>query len=157
MTRRVGLIVTAAVLLIGVATASWLAWGRADARAHGTLSAPEYALAMAAAKHEQQGITGTFIGATAIATDGRVAGYDFGHSCPDTRLVHVRVVWKADANFYHAGVPGGPPDGPRKAAMLTIDEGTGKVCDGFSRYRGVGAEPGETLLYGRWPAIVSSR
>ncbi len=157
MTRRVGLIVTAAVLLIGVATASWLAWGRADARAHGTLSAPEYALAMAAAKHEQQGITGTFVGATAIATDGRVAGYDFGHSCPDTRLVHVRVVWKADANFYHAGVPGGPRDGPRKAAMLTIDEGTGKVCDGFSRYRGVGAEPGETLLYGRWPAIVSSR
>ena len=158
MTRRVVLLVIAAVVLVGIATASRLAWGGDHAQAHGTLSAPEYALAMAAAKHEQQGVTGTFVGATAVATDGHVGGYDVGHSCPDTRLLHVRVVWKADADFFHGGVRGAAAaDGPRKAAMLTIDAQTGKVCDGFARYRGVGAEPGETLLYGRWPARVSSR
>jgi hypothetical protein len=128
VTRRVGLPVIASVVLVGIATATRLAWGGDHAQAHGTLSAPEYALAMAAAKDEQQGVTGTLVGATAIATGGHVGGYDVGHSCPDTRLLHVRVVWKADANFFHGGVRGGaPPDGPRKAAMLTIDAQTGKV------------------------------
>jgi hypothetical protein len=45
----------------------------------------------------------------------------------------------------------GPPDGPRKASLITVVPQTGKICASASQYRGVGARPNETLLYGRWP------
>lgn len=65
--------------------------------------------------------------------------------------MNLRLVWKKDANFDHAGTPGGPPDGPRKASLITVVPQTGKICASGARYRGVGAKADETLLYGRWP------
>jgi heat shock protein HslJ len=107
---------------------------------HGSLSASEYALAVATAKQVQSTVTGTFVGATAVATQG-----------PERCSMHIRLVWKADANFSHGGVPGLPPDGPRKALLLTVDPQTGDVCGTSAKYRDVGAAADETLLYGHWP------
>jgi hypothetical protein len=105
------------------------------------LSSSEYAGAVSAAKQVQRTVTGTFIGATAFVVPE--AGI-----CP----VHVRLVWDKDANFVHGGVPGHlPPDGPRKALLLTVNPLTGDVCGTSAKYRDVGPAAGETLLYGRWP------
>ena len=101
-----------------------------------SLSAYERSVAVRTAKEVQAGVKGTFIGATAIASNGRVPGWDSQHACGDGRLVRIRLVWKADANFVHSGVPGGPPDGPRKALLVTIDPVTGNM---FSRVRLIGA------------------
>jgi hypothetical protein len=145
--------VVVAVVLAGAGT--WVALGRGGSPGrHGSLSAQEYALAVKTARHLQTEVTGTFIGATAFATNGRVRPWDYGHACPDTRLLHLRLVWKADATFGHAGF-GGPPDGPRKAWLVTVDPHTNGVCEQAAKYRGVGAPSYETLLYGHWPARVS--
>ena len=63
-----------------------------------------------------------------------------------------RLVWKADANFTHSHLPGGPADGPRKDLLMTVDQRTSQICETGAGYRNVGADPGETLLYGRWPS-----
>jgi hypothetical protein len=109
------------------------------------LSPSEFTLASATARQAESTVTGTFIGATAYVAQG-------ADRCP----VHIRLVWKADANFVHGGVPGLPPDGPRKALLLSVDPQTGDVCGTSAKYRDVGAAAGETLLYGDWPADRSS-
>jgi hypothetical protein len=117
---------------------------------HGSLSASEYSLAVAAATQIQSKVTGTFIGATAVATGG-----------PERCSLHIRLVWKKDANFVHShlgqpvgqrsGGPGLLPDGPRKALLVAVDPQTGDVCGTGAKYRDVGAAADETLLYGHWP------
>lgn len=122
---------------------------RARRGGHG-LSRAELSLATRIAKHRQREVTGTFIGATAFATHG--TPFDRGSACDtDRRYVNVRLVWKADANFVHGGVAGAPPDGPRKAALITVDAKTGHICESGAMYAHVGAAPYETLLYGQWP------
>ena len=93
---------------------------------------------------------GTFIGATAFVTRG--TPFDRGSSCDgDEDFINIRLVWKADANFTHSHLPGGPPDGPRKDLVMTADQRTHDVCETGAGYRNVGAAPDETLLYGEWP------
>jgi hypothetical protein len=104
----------------------------------------------AEARKLQATVKGTFIGETAFG-GGRVRPYNFGHDCPDVRLVRVGLVWKKHANFIHSGARGAPRDGPRKALLLTLDPGTGHECASTASYRHVGACPSETLLYGWWP------
>jgi len=95
-------------------------------------------------------VTGTFVGATAFRTIG--TAYD-GRSACDVRrpTLTIRLVWQADADFVHSFPPNSPPDGPRKAQLITVDPVTRKVCEAGAAYRNVGAAAGETLLYGRWP------
>jgi hypothetical protein len=160
MSRRAGLTLAlgAAVLVMGLG-AAWVAFGRghSSAESHGTLSAHEYSLALTEAKKIQANVKGTFIGATAFA-GGRVRPFNVGHDCPDVRLVHVRVVWKRDANFAHLDSPGGAPhDGPRRALLMTLDPKTGDECAGTARYSHVAAAPFETLLYGQWPGRAGER
>jgi hypothetical protein len=116
----------------------------------GSLPRGERALALRVARHYQRRVTGTFVGATAFRTIG--TPYDAGSAC-DVRkpLLTVRLVWQADANFVHSFTPNSPPDGPRKAQLITVDPSTRKVCERGAAYRDVGAAAGETLLYGRWP------
>jgi PASTA domain len=109
-------------------------------QADGSLSPSEYTLAVATAKQVQNTVTGTFIGATAFAAEG-----------PERCPLHIRLVWRADASFVHGGVPGLPPDGPRKALLISVDPQTGDVCGTSAKYRDVGAAADETLLYGHWP------
>jgi hypothetical protein len=130
--------------LVAAAAITWLALTgsetpRPTADAHGPLSAAEYSLATQVAKDRQAEITGTFIGATAAIDPDR--------PCE----LQVRLVWKADANFMHGGVPGAPPDGPRKALLISVNPQTGHTCRTGASYRNVGAAAGETLLYGRRP------
>jgi hypothetical protein len=130
--------------------------GAATLPAHrGSLPRDERALATRIAKHQQAKVTGTFVGATAFATYG--TPFDRGSTCDvDQRFVNVRLVWEADADFTHGGTPNGPPDGPRKAVLITVDPATGRVCETGARYREVGAADGETLLYGAWPDPADS-
>jgi hypothetical protein len=119
---------------------------------HGSLTAQEYSLALQTARRLQARVSGTFIGATAFPTSGPDLQFiPFRGSCPDGRLVDIRLVWKKDGNFYHLAASDGPPDGPRKASLITMVSRTGKICASVARYRGVGAGPDETLLYGRFP------
>jgi len=116
----------------------------------GSLDGADHALALRIAHEQQRKVKGTFIGATAFTSTG--TPFDPQGQCDNgMAYLNVRLVWKADANFVHGGVPGGPPDGPRKALLVTADRGTGKVCEIGAMYRAVGANPGETLLYGTWP------
>jgi hypothetical protein len=71
--------------------------------------------------------------------------------------VEVRLVWKDDASFSHGGVPGGPPDGPRQALIVTADAVTGVPCLVGASYRDVKPRPGELYLYGPRKDLVSSR
>jgi hypothetical protein len=63
----------------------------------------------------------------------------------------IRLVWQADADFVHSLPPNSPPDGPRKAQLITVDPSTKKVCKVGAAYRDVGAAANETLPYWRWP------
>ena len=115
-----------------------------------SLTAHEHSLAMKIAKHQQRKVIGTFIGATAFATNG--TPFDPGSACDvDKRFVNIRLVWKADANFTHSHVDGSVPDGPRKDALITVDPTTGHICESGAGYRNVGAAASETLLYGQCP------
>jgi len=120
-----------------------------DAATHGSLSSEEFSRAVEAAKKVQSTVRGTFVGATATAVDE--PDQDLDQGCPDERLVHIRLVWMADANFDHGGVPGAQHDGPRKAALVTMDAATGQVCAQGAQYRNVGARADEVLLYGSRP------
>jgi len=116
----------------------------------GSLTTDERSLATTIAQDQQRNVTGTFIGATAFATEG--TPFDRGSACDvDQRFVNVRLVWKADANFEHSGPPDPRPDGPRKALVMTVDPRTGHICETGAWYRNVGAAATETLLYGQWP------
>jgi hypothetical protein len=116
----------------------------------GSLTAHDRTLATKIAKRQQRGVIGTFIGATAFATHG--TPFDPGSACDlDERLLNVRLVWKADANFVHSHMPNSPPDSPRKDLLITVVPTNGHVCETAAQYRGVGAKANETLLYGKWP------
>jgi len=111
------------------------------------LTDAELSVATRVAKTEQAKITGTFVGATALAhIDTENA------ECPGGRNLHIRLVWNSDANFDHSAPPGVHiEDGPRKALLLIVDAESGRICSIGSKYRDVGASPSETLLYGEWP------
>lgn len=120
-----------------------------DAANQGGLSADEFARAIEASEQVQSTITGTFVGAVAKAVDEPDPDLDPG--CADERLIRVRLVWMADANFVHGDGPGAPPDGPRKANLVSISAATGEVCSQGAAYRHVGALADEVLLYGSRP------
>ena len=132
-------------------TAPSESFATADPNGHqGSLTVPERSLATSIAKREQSKVTGTFIGATSFVTQG--TPFDPGSDCDvDKAVLNIRLVWKADANFSHGGVPGGPPDGPRKDLLMVVDPTTGHICETAAGYRNVGAAADETLLYGEWP------
>lgn len=113
----------------------------------GGLTDEEADLAVDAAQKVQATVTGTFIGATALAVPGPDS--DAKSDCPNTRLIRIRLVWNADANFNHSGPEGEPPDGPRKALLLTMDAAIGEVCQQGAAYRDVDPPAEETLLYGK--------
>jgi hypothetical protein len=116
----------------------------------GSLTAGERSLATAIAKREQAQVTGTFIGATVFVTQG--TPFDRGSACDvNKRFLNIRLVWKMDANFTHSHLSG-VPDGPRKDLLMTVDQRTRQTCETGARYRNVGANAGETLLYGHWPS-----
>jgi hypothetical protein len=116
----------------------------------GSLTAGERSLATAIAKREQAQVSGTFIGATAFVTQG--TPFDRGSDCDvSKRFLNVRLVWKAGANFTHSHLPS-VPDGPRKDLLMTVDQRTRQACETGAGYRNVGADAGETLLYGEWPS-----
>jgi hypothetical protein len=99
-------------------------------------------------------VTGTLIGATGFVTRGTPR--DRGSDCDvNKRFLNVRLVWKADANFSHGSVDNVPPDGPRKEFLVTVNQGNLEVCEAEARYRNVGADAGETLLYGKWPTTAN--
>jgi hypothetical protein len=116
----------------------------------GSLTAHERWLATTTARRQQRKVIGTFIGATAFATHG--TPFDPGSACDlNERLLNVRLVWKADANFVHDPGPNPLPDGPRKSLLIVVDPMNGHVCETAAQYREVGADDDETLLYGDWP------
>lgn len=117
----------------------------------GSLTRREQSFATAIARREQVKTKGTFIGATAFVTRG--TPFDRGSACDlNKHFLNIRLVWKADANFTHSHLPNGVPDGPRKDILMTVDQGTGQTCETGAGYRNVGADAGETLLYGHWPS-----
>ena len=112
----------------------------------GGMSDDEAARATNAAHEAQATVTGTFIGATAVAVDETPS--DLGLLCSSTHLIRVRVVWNSDASFHHAGLPNGLPDGPRKALLLWMDADSGDACGQGAMYRDVDPHAGEVLFYG---------
>ena len=103
------------------------------------------------AKRQQRKVTGTFIGATAFFTRG--TPFDRGSACDaHQRLLNIRLVWKADANFIHSHTPNSPPDGTRKELVFTVDQSARHICETGAAYRNVGSDDTETLLYGEWPS-----
>lgn len=115
-----------------------------------SLPAEERAWALKIARHQQHRITGTLIGATAFLSPG--TPYNRGSACDSvSRVLYVRLAWESDANFTHNHPPSDPPDGPRKAILITADATNGHVCQVGADYRPVGAVPEETLLFGRSP------
>jgi hypothetical protein len=116
----------------------------------GSLTAHERSLATTIARGQKRKVVGTLIGATAFATRG--TPFDPGSACDlDERLLNVRLVWKADANFVHVSMPNSLPDGPRKTLLMVVDPMSSHVCEMAAQYREVGADDTETLLYGDWP------
>jgi hypothetical protein len=114
------------------------------------LTGHERSLATTIAERQERQVTGTFIGATAFATQG--TPFDQGSACDlDKRFINIRLVWKSDANFVHGDAPKSPPDGHRKALVLTVDPTNGHVCETGANYRNVGADESETPLFGQWP------
>jgi hypothetical protein len=149
-------VVSVALLLLGPATdepGDIAASDSAMSPDRGSLTADEYRLAMKTANEQQQAVTGTFVGATASGSDGKALPFNTGESCPDARLVHIRLVWNADANFESGGAfaEQNASDGPRKARLITIESTNGRICESSAAYRNVGALPTETLLFGAWP------
>ncbi len=124
--------------------------GAAPSSRLGSFDSTDHALALRIAREQQSKVTGTFVGATVFPSTG--GPFDPQGQCDHGKsYLNIRLVWDADASFIHGGVPGGPPDGPRKALIITVERGTGAVCEIGATYRDVGANPGETLLYGTWP------
>lgn len=93
---------------------------------------------------------GTFVGAVA-SREVLTRDAQTGTRCRARHVLTVRVVWKADANFVHGGVPGAPPDGPLKGALIYVDPSTKHICAQGATYRSLGARPDERLLYGSRP------
>jgi hypothetical protein len=146
--------VTATIVVIlaaGGGDAAAISTSRTDlVTRYGSLTPREYAVATGAARTEQATVHGTFVSATAIeGREGLGRGpSNTGHNCTSGRVLTVRLIWLADAGFSHGGVPGAPPDGPRKALLLTTDATTGVVCLIGAQYSRVQPRPGETFLYG---------
>jgi hypothetical protein len=152
VTRRAGLVLAAAVVVLaggGVVAATTISRAP-QSTSHGSVTDQEYAVATAAARTEQAKIRGTFVSATAVeGREGLSRGpSNTGHRCTSERVLTVRLIWLANASFGHGGVPGGPPDGARKALLLTTDATTGVVCLVAAEYSHVQPRPGETFLYG---------
>jgi hypothetical protein len=114
----------------------------------GSLTDAEYDLAVDTAKQIQSEVEGTFVGATAIASEQRRPPCDKDAGCPDKRLVYVRLVWNADANFEHSG-PVNRPDGPHKALLVAVDPFTDDIVSRAASYWSVAPDEAETLLYGQ--------
>lgn len=152
MSRRSVIAIAVAVGAVAVAAVGIFALhdgssSCADTRA---LSCSDVALTTRIARQDQARVKGTFVGALAsrvLLT--RADQSDTG--CPTRRVLSVRVVWKADANFVHSGVPGAPPDGPLKGALIYVDPTTKHICAQGATYRSVGARTDEVLLYGNRP------
>ncbi len=152
VTGRVALVVAACVLAVVAGVSGRAAFGH-----HGSISDPERAAALKAAHQVQQGVDGTFLVATYRPDAGEHAASNTGHDCTRGHTVLVRLVWKADASFLHGGVPGAPPDGPRKALIVTADATTGTPCLIGASYAHVRPRRGETYLYGPRQDLVSPR
>lgn len=148
--RWTGLVAVAALSLTACQSATDVKSAETKQAAnHGDLSVDEFSRAVEASEQVQSTVKGTFIGAVAKAVDGPDSDLDQG--CAEERLIRVRLVWLADANFSHGGTPGGPPDGPRKANIVSISAATGEPCSQSAAYRDVGASADEVLLYGTRP------
>lgn len=141
------------------------ACGTGDAPAdRGSMSPSEFNLAVDTAHRIQGPITGTFIGATAIASDRHRPPCDRDAACPDTRLVYIRLVWK-DANFTHSGprrvFSTGKPsmaatvsqsDAQNQAMFIAVDpEAKDIVAQSAGYDASFAADADETLLYGDRP------
>jgi hypothetical protein len=140
-----------AAVTIGIAVA--LGVGVWAARAHQGSpkppSDPVAAVAWEAAHREQQQVTGTFLVATYRPDAGAIAASNTGHRCIRGHTLMVRLLWKDDASFTHGGVAGGePPDGPRKALLLTVNLPSGQICLVGASYAHDDPRPGEIYLYG---------
>lgn len=114
----------------------------------GSDSDPQRTVALAAAHREQQTVTGTFLVATYRPDAGDIAQTNTGHRCTRGHTLEVRLLWKDDANFDHGGIVGGPPDGPHKALLLTVNVPSGDICLIGASYADDDPEPGEIYLYG---------
>jgi hypothetical protein len=153
--RRLALIVTVAcaVLLAGGVVAALATW-RAAAHHGGT--GTERLAALRAAHQVKATVRGTFLLATYQPDAGQRGQSNTGHPCP-RHTVQVRLIWKDDANFTHGGVPGAPPDGPRKALIVTADAATGVPCMIGASYSHVRPGPDEIYLFGPWKSGLSPR
>lgn len=114
----------------------------------GSLTGAEYDLAVDTAEQIQSEVDGTFVGATAIASDQHRPPCDRDAGCPDKRLVYIRLVWNADASFMHSGEVT-RPDGPNKALLIAVDPDTNDIVSRAAAYWSVAPDPTETLLYGQ--------
>jgi hypothetical protein len=92
-------------------------------------------------------VTGTFLVATYRPDSGDVAQTNTGHRCLRGHTLFVRLLWR-DANFTHGGIVGGPPDGPHKALLLTVNVPSGDICLVGASYVDDDPRPGEIYLYG---------
>ncbi len=114
----------------------------------GSLTDAEYTLAVNTAAQIQSEVEGTFVGATAIASQQHRPPCDRDAHCPDKRLVYVRLIWDADADFFHAG-PGDRPDGPHKSLLIAVDPDTNDIVARAAAYWSVAPDDEEALLYGK--------
>lgn len=143
---RLAVTAVAATMLLSTTSCAGSDEGEASAN-HGSLTDAEYSLAVDTAKQIQSEVDGTFVGATAIASDQHRPPCDKDAGCPDSRLVYVRLVWDADAGFEHAG-PVQHRDGPNKALLIAVDPETDDIVARGAIYWSVAPERSETLLYG---------
>jgi hypothetical protein len=116
----------------------------------GSLTGAEYDLAVDTAEQIQSEVEGNFVGTTAIASEQHRPPCDKDAGCPDKRLVYIRLVWNADANFVHSG-PVTRPDGPHKALLIAVDPDTDDIVSRAAAYWSVAPDAAETLLYGQRP------
>jgi hypothetical protein len=153
--RRLALVVTVAcvLLLAGGVVAGLATW---HAAAHHASADPERLAALAAAHQVKLTVHGTFLLATYRPDAGQRGPSNTGHPCPH-HTVEVRLIWKDDANFTHGGVPGGAPDGPRKALLVTADAASGVPCLIGASYSHVRPGPHEIYLFGPWKAGLGPR
>jgi hypothetical protein len=141
--------VVVALVLVGA--------GAALARHRDVTVDAERAAALKAAHQVQASVHGTFLVATYRPDAGEKGPSNTGHPCRSGATVEVRLVWKSGASFTHGGVPGGRPDGPRQALIVTADAVNGVPCLIGASYRDVRPRPGEIYLYGPRKDLVSSR
>lgn len=153
MRRALAAVTFGLVLLLGVG--AWAA--RAHHGSPEPPSDPDAALAWDAAHREQQKITGTFLVATYRPDAGTIAASNTGHRCTRGHTLMVRLLWKDDASFTHGGDPGGPPDGPHQALLLTVNVPSGDICLVGASYAHDDPQPGEIYLYGPRKDLVPTR